>query len=230
MQTSLDSLIAEAQEGVGRAKSELWSLWHAYIWKFAVKMWPYLDEDEIHDRVLEAECQLWGNLDKYQPDKTFQAWLTTVIRNKFLTIQDDRHTPQMETLETVIEETYDPFEDYANRRELEEVLRRVPSRYRLVAIEIFTEGRSHEEFARNHNLSTKYVHYRLVPEAKRALREAFDSLRREHKTAEYQERMSLIQHRSRYDPGAPVIVVRRPYEFDTEHDYMNRPYCWRIFG
>ena len=145
---------------------------YSYIYSLVKEQ--YLAEDLLQETLIK----IYKNIDKYDTEKSFSAWIITIARN---TVYDHFKKNKIHTLHILDDKDYDVKERNNNPSEIleekekteviDKVLNKLPEKYRDIIIYKYFDELKYEEIAEVLNIDAAKVKWKLYEARKLLIRE-----------------------------------------------------------
>lgn len=169
------ALATRAAKGDESAFEELVRRHHGLVWRIALRMTGH--PEDAMDLVQETFVAVFRHLDRYQPERAFEPWLTTIATRLSLNwLRSRRRRPvrPVDFAETVVRDPRPGPEAAAEDRDLVEAIGQLPPTPRAIVVLHYCEGLKLGEIAEHLEMSLSAVKVSLH-RARKSLR---DILRR----------------------------------------------------
>jgi RNA polymerase sigma-70 factor (ECF subfamily) len=115
------------------------------------------NDEEARDILQEGFIKIFENLDRYKSEGSFEGWMRRITVNTALEKYRSRHNLyRVDDIDTIKEPNAEPEnEDYAGleANDLLDIIRELPTKYRMVFNLYAIEGYSHKEISKMVNIS-----------------------------------------------------------------------------
>ncbi|WP_299115889.1 sigma-70 family RNA polymerase sigma factor [uncultured Winogradskyella sp.] len=149
MQNQIDSLLIQAcKKGNQVAQMQVYDNYCKAMFTIAYR---YLnDKESAKDAMQEGFLKAFTNIESYQPNATFGAWLKRIVINQCLdTIKKERFefsNDQIETLQLIEDDNWD-FDSFISKQDILVAIDQLSYKYKIVVKLYLIEGYDHQEIS-----------------------------------------------------------------------------------
>jgi len=148
----LNSLLKRCSKGDRKAQEHLYYSYFGYAMSIALRF--SASREMAEEIVNDSFLKVFTKIEKHDTDKSFKAWLRRIVVNTAI----DNNRKNLRNFDTIelIEERHDSIDetiDFPNAEEIIALLQNLSPMYRMVFNLYVMEGYSHEEIAKEFNIS-----------------------------------------------------------------------------
>jgi RNA polymerase sigma-70 factor (ECF subfamily) len=147
MQNQINSLIKACKNQNQVAQMQLYDQYAEAMYTIACR---YLNDEEAKDAMQEGFLKAFINIESYEPQATFGAWLKRIIINQCLDTLRQRklefNDDEVGSLQIIEDDNWN-FDSNINKQEILNAIEQLKEKYKIVVKLYLIEGYDHQEIS-----------------------------------------------------------------------------------